>query len=240
VVGGRQAGRVGLMVAGLALLAGTPAVLVAVHVRSPWVLGGALALAAVVVAFGAVWQARYAQLVQRSDEQAFRTQDGCLVLARGRLPRVRDITDPVLLGVHKAAPLTSVADTSGGGRAAGEHVPAYVPRDVDDGLREQLAAGGFVLLVGDSTAGKTRAAFEAIAVTLPGHLLICPADRDAVAVAVTRAAQERQCVLWLDDLERFLGTAGLGGPGGPAAHRSRAPGDHRHDPGRGAGPHDRR
>lgn len=36
-----------------------------------------------------------------------------------------------------------------------------MPRDIDDGLRERLAAGGFVLLGGDSTAGKSRAAFEA-------------------------------------------------------------------------------
>jgi hypothetical protein len=96
----------------------------------------------------------------------------------------------------------------GEGRA-GEHVPAYIPRDVDAGLRERLAAGGFVLLVGDSGAGKSRAAFEAAAATLPGHLLVYPAGRDAVAVAVTRVAQARQSVLWLDDLERYLGTGGL-------------------------------
>ena len=66
-----------------------------------------------------------------------------------------------------------------------------------------------MLLVGDSAAGKTRAAFEAMAATLPGHLLVCPSGRDAVAVAVTRAAQARRCVLWLDDLERYLGSGGL-------------------------------
>lgn len=32
-------------------------------------------------------------------------------------------------------------------------VPAYVPRAIDAELRECLARGGFVLLVGDSTAG---------------------------------------------------------------------------------------
>ena len=84
-----------------------------------------------------------------------------------------------------------------------------MPRDVDHGPREQLANGGFVLLIGDSTAGKTRAAFEAMTATLAGHLLICPAGVDAVAIALTRTAQERQCGLWLDDLERFLGTGGL-------------------------------
>lgn len=110
MVGRGQTGRVALVVACLALLTGTPAALVAVHVRSPWILGGATALAAVLVAFGAVWQVRYGELVQRRDEQAFRTETGCLVLADGRLPRVREITGPVLLGVHKAAPAAIQGD----------------------------------------------------------------------------------------------------------------------------------
>jgi tRNA A37 threonylcarbamoyladenosine biosynthesis protein TsaE len=42
-------------------------------------------------------------------------------------------------------------------------------REIFSRLRERLAPGGFVLLVGDSTAGKTRAAFEAMAATLPKH-----------------------------------------------------------------------
>jgi hypothetical protein len=156
--------------------------------------------------FGAAWQDRYKRLAQRRDDESIRTADGCLVVADGRLPTVRDITNPILLGVHRAA---SASVSPDGGRQAAEHVPAYVPRDVNAGLRERLAAGGFVLLVGDSAAGKSRAAFEAVAATLPGHLLVCPSGRDAAAVAVARAVQARQSVLWLDDLERYLGTGGL-------------------------------
>jgi hypothetical protein len=201
--------RTGLVVAGLALLAAAPAVTAAAGVRDGWVLAGATAVAAVVVAVGAVWQDRYRQASQRRDEVGLRTEDGCLVLPDGQLPEVRDITDPVRLGVHKAAPATVPPEAPGGGDGAAEHVPAYVPRDVDGRLREGLAAGGFVLLVGDSTAGKTRAAFEAMAATLPKHVLVCPSSREAVSVAVTQAAQARRCVLWLDDLERFLGSGGL-------------------------------
>jgi tetratricopeptide (TPR) repeat protein len=201
--------RTGLVVAGLALLAAAPAVTAAAGVRDRWVLAGATALAAVVVAVGAVWQDRYRQAAQRRDEVELRTEDGCLVLPDGQMPEVRDITDPVRLGVHKAAPATVPAVTPGGGDGAAEHVPAYVPRDVDGTLRARLAAGGFVLLVGDSTAGKTRAAFEAMAATLPKHVLVCPSSREAVSVAVTQAAQAPRCVLWLDDLERFLGSGGL-------------------------------
>jgi hypothetical protein len=198
-----------MVVAGLALLAAAPAVTAAAGVRDRWVLAGATAVAAVVVAVGAVWQDRYRQVAQRRDEVGLRTEDGCLVLADGRMPAVRDITDPVRLGVHRAAPAAVPAEVPGGRDGAAEHVPAYVPRDVDGRLRELLAAGGFVLLVGDSTAGKTRAAFEAMAATLPRHVLVCPSSREAVSVAVTQAAQARRCVLWLDDLERFLGSGGL-------------------------------
>jgi tetratricopeptide (TPR) repeat protein len=206
MAGSWRESRVALVVAALALLAGVPAVLGAAGIGNRWVLGGAAAVAAVVVVFGAVWQDRYKRLAERRDEESFRTEDGCLVLADGRLPAVRDIADPLVLGVDRAAP---AAVPAGGGGRAGEHVPAYVPRDADDGLRERLAAGGFVLLVGDSAAGKSRAAFEAVAATLPGHLLVCPSGRDAAAVAVTRAARATQSVLWLDDLERYLGSGGL-------------------------------
>ena len=139
--------------------------------------------------------------MQLRDEQELRIQEGCLVLPDGRLPVVGDLADPVILGVHRAAAARdgqTVADA-----------PAYIPRDVDGELRERLAAGGFVLLVGDSTAGKSRTAFEAVSGTLAGHVLICPSGRDAIAAAVGRAALERRCVLWLDDLERYLGAGGL-------------------------------
>jgi hypothetical protein len=118
-----RASQVALVVAALALLAGAPAVLVAVHVRNPWALGGAIALAAVVVAFGAVWQQRYTGLLQRRDEQAFKTEDGCLVLADGRPPRVGDITDSVLLGVHKAASAALPTAGQGSGLSAGGMFP---------------------------------------------------------------------------------------------------------------------
>ena len=132
-------------------------------------------------------------------------EQGCLVLADGRLPAVRDITDPVMLGVHRPA---GRAVMTPDGRAV-PGAPAYVPREVDAGLRELLAKGGFVLLAGDSTAGESRAAFEAVTATLPGHVLICPSGREAIGEAVDRAAQARRCVLWLDDLERYLGAGGL-------------------------------
>jgi tetratricopeptide (TPR) repeat protein len=195
--------RPALVTAGLALLGGTSAVLTAAKATNPLALAGADGAAAATFVFGAAWQERYRRHAQRRDDQGFRLEDGCLVLADGRLPFACEITNPVVLGVHQAAAVPATVATE-----SAASVPAYVPRDIDGQLREWLSASGFVLLVGDSTAGKSRAAFEALS-TLPRHVLVCPEDREALGVAVHRAAAERRCVLWLDDLERYLGAGGL-------------------------------
>ncbi len=88
-------------------------------------------------------------------------------------------------------------------------MPVYVPRDIDARLRDELAGSGFVLLVGDSTAGKSRAAFEAVRAVLPDHALIVPDGREGVSAVVAGVVTRRRCVLWLNDLDRFLGTGGL-------------------------------
>src|SRR5262245_25686436 len=63
-------------------------------------------------------------------------------------------SDPLELGVQRA-PIS-------GGNA----VPAYIQRDAYISLRNAIraatSAGGFVLLIGDSTVGKSRAAYEAL------------------------------------------------------------------------------
>lgn len=151
-------------------------------VLAAWWLPAALAsgLAALTAAVTGVWLARGTQLVATAPA--------------ARPPLVRRLTDPVALGVHPA-----------GGSAA----PPYIPRDVTDELHAALRRDRFVLVVGESTAGKTRAAYEAVRALLPGHRLVEPASRADAADAVARAAAEPRSVLWLDDLERFLGTGGL-------------------------------
>lgn len=149
-------------------------------------------------------------------------QESCLTID-GRLPKVAQVRDPLSLGVHPASAASLTGDSEK--RIIQPRVPAYVPRDADDELRELLAGGGFVLLVGDSTAGKSRTGYEAMAATLPEHTLIAPHDREALPYAFAMAAETPQCVLWLDDLESFLGAGGLtrnkitGLLGGDGQHR---------------------
>ena len=121
--------------------------------------------------------------------------------------RVNEI-DSRRLGVHAAISVPGVPD---------EVPPEYVPRDADadeSGVRAKVAAaaqrGGFVLLVGGSSVGKTRCAFEAVRALLPDWWLVHPAGPDQVAALA--AASVPQMVVWLDELQRYLdGEHGLTG-----------------------------
>ena len=116
--------------------------------------------------------------------------------------------DPRRLGVHAAISVPGVPD---------EVPPEYVPRDVDaaeSGVRAKVAAaaerGGFVLLVGGSSVGKTRCAVEAVRAVLPDWWLVHPAG--PAEVAALAAAPSPRTVVWLDELQRYLdGEHGLTG-----------------------------
>ena len=104
------------------------------------------------------------------------------------------------LGVHAAISVPEVPD---------EVPPEYVPRDIDaagNGVRAKVAAaaerGGFVLLVGGSSVGKTRSAFEAVTALLPDWWLVHPAGQ--AEVAALASAPTARTVVWLDELQRYL------------------------------------
>ena len=104
--------------------------------------------------------------------------------------------DPRLLGVHAAISVPGVRD---------EVPPEYVPRDADAtefGVRVKVDAagqgGGFVVLVGGSSVGKTRCAVEAVKALLPEWWLVHPAGPAQVA-ALAQAPFPRM-VVWLDEL----------------------------------------
>ena len=116
--------------------------------------------------------------------------------------------DPRRLGVHAAISVPGVPD---------EILPEYVPRDVDaaeSGVRAKVATaaerGGFVLLVGGSSVGKTRCAVEAVKALLPDWRLVHPGD--AAEVAALAKAPSWPMVVWVDELQRYLdGEHGLTG-----------------------------
>jgi hypothetical protein len=118
--------------------------------------------------------------------------------------RVRDAR-PRLLGVHAAIQVEE--------KVPGE-LPVYVPRDIDDRLRDGLAADAlracFVLLIGGSSVGKTRTLYEAVLAALPDWWLVHPAGPGEVAALA--AAPTPRTVVWLDELQRYLdGERGLTG-----------------------------
>jgi hypothetical protein len=85
----------------------------------------------------------------------------------------------------------------------GSELPRYVPRDIDEQLRTRLRFGtGFVLLVGSSSVGKTRCAYEALLAELPDWWLFHP--RDVVDLDTFAAAPIPHTVIWLDEIERYL------------------------------------
>lgn len=159
-------------------------------------LGAAVAAVVSAAAVGA-------QTEWQRQAEAARRRPGALEIASpgGRFPLVRDLRDPIAVGVHPAETIEQ------GGRV--DRVPAYVTRDMEPQLHAALRRGGFVLLVGESTAGKTRAAYEAIRLLHPDQYFVAPSTREAIEVLLDGWEAANGCVVWLDDLERFLGPGGL-------------------------------
>jgi non-ribosomal peptide synthetase-like protein len=89
--------------------------------------------------------------------------------------------------------------------------PPYVRREVDELLDHALEQERFVLVVGSSKAGASRSAFEAVRRRFPASPLVVPRDgATALAGLVGGApvgAGPGPAVLWLDDLDRYLGDA---------------------------------
>jgi tetratricopeptide repeat protein len=109
------------------------------------------------------------------------------------IERVDRLDDPLKLRVHRAAMLD------------GSQVPPFVARDRLPDVCAALDRGGFVLIVGDSTAGKSRLAYEAMRATLPQHVCVRPTRPDMVRATLEAARRNRPSVLWLEDFDVFLG-----------------------------------
>jgi uncharacterized protein len=119
-------------------------------------------------------------------------------------PRVRDLIDPVALGVTPAAALNDAAEQV----AEAGIPPPYVRRTADAALDRALESAPFVVLVGGSKAGKSRSAFEALRRHFAGRVLLAPASK-ASFPALLELGVPLPAVVWLDELDQYLGTDGL-------------------------------
>ncbi|MFJ3670351.1 tetratricopeptide repeat protein [Streptomyces sp. NPDC090106] len=171
----------------------------------PGVVGGAAVAAGAAV--GAVLTQRGQLLVEQTVRQNTDVRSRLLVDDRGKPPRVTDVRDLVEIGVHPAAPAPGSAHSGSGGT----RLPPFVRRDRSAEIEQALRMHRFVLVVGESTAGKSRAAFEAVRAVLADATLLVPdhTEPGSVTTAVTASRRLDRCVVWLDDVERYLGTGGL-------------------------------
>jgi hypothetical protein len=140
-----------------------------------------------------------------------------VVPARLGLPL--DQLDPVQhLQVHQAIEVDRRTPSTDGP----EQLPRYVRRAHDGRLQYEVAqavAGQsrLVVLVGDSSTGKSRALWEAATRLPAGWLVWRPSDRADLLQGLRSQHQLSHTVLWLNELERYLLPNGQPDPGGRAA-----------------------
>ena len=114
----------------------------------------------------------------------------------GQLPRVSEIS-PYRLGTSRSTYAPDDAHRN----------DPYVHREVDARLREAISnrEPPFVIIVGDSKAGKSRTAFEAVLAVLPAAALIVPTNTEVLGklffLDPPLDLRPAPAVLWLDDLD---------------------------------------
>ncbi|MER5905141.1 tetratricopeptide repeat protein [Streptomyces mirabilis] len=155
------------------------------------------AVAAVAAAVTGVFadETRTALLAHRQQRHAASTRARELA---ARTQRVRDAVDPISLGVHPAAL-----------RRDTDRVPAFVERDRFDDVVRRIRQGGFVLIVGDSTAGKSRLAYEAMRVAVPDFVLLQARPSEDLQALSSAVSEARRCVVWFDEFDQFLRAGGI-------------------------------
>lgn len=150
----------------------------------PWAAGVGAAITAVYGLTADLFRPR-----RRSREETDLLRD-----AGGRIPTARQVSRPEAAGVRAAEGATA---------------PPYVPRDAEQEVMRTLQQTRFVLLVGESAAGKSRLGYEVARSTFGHYRFVAPRTRAAVPQAVACARSYRRAVLWLDDLENYLGRDGI-------------------------------
>ncbi|MEI5134048.1 hypothetical protein RB199_20040 [Streptomyces libani] len=89
----------------------------------------------------------------------------------------------------------------------------YIRRSVDDDLDTLInEVGGLVVLEGNSASGKTRTAYEVLARSAERggeRAVVVPKDGISLRALISAGFKLENTVVWLDDLEKFIGADGL-------------------------------
>ena len=102
------------------------------------------------------------------------------------------------------------------GPAGDQALPAYVPRAHDTALRADIAraAAGklraLIVVRGTSSTGKSRSLWEAVHAECSGWTVIRPLDAAAARRLPESGLLDRPVVVWLKELQGFLGPNGTG------------------------------
>ena len=136
-----------------------------------------------------------------------------LVTALEQLPPVRSDFLPLQRDAdlsHALGVGASIALPAGRYPHVEPTLPLWVDREIQRQVVDRLAAfkesGGFLVLVGNSSVGKTRLLYESAVTTLGGWLMLAPADGDGAAVEQIADSDGElpPLIVWLDRLHRFL------------------------------------
>ncbi|MCX4821002.1 tetratricopeptide repeat protein [Streptomyces sp. NBC_01142] len=118
----------------------------------------------------------------------------------GELPRIRDVRI-YDIGVTPSKNLAHDPD------------PPYVPRQIEDGLlKSALDTQPFILLAGESKAGKSRTLIELLRHACPDARLIVPKDTPSAPGDLGKLSLPTggdRAVLWLDDIHEYLRPGGV-------------------------------
>ncbi|MEU5564035.1 hypothetical protein [Micromonospora musae] len=119
--------------------------------------------------------------------------------------------------MHPTIRLQSAQRSGSKDEDAQEAAPAYIKRVIDQELNDRLTKArergqGFVLLIGNSSVGKTRSAYEAVVSIFPDWNIFLPSSAEDLHW-LTAQQLKRPTIVWLDELQRFLPGGGSSGMG---------------------------
>ncbi|MEU8233410.1 hypothetical protein AB0C12_27840 [Actinoplanes sp. NPDC048967] len=180
--------------------------------RTPWLVWSAVGVLTAVAATLAVAQAHRPGGGPPSDPAAeIASRQSSARRGRTEGMSVGELTeaDALALEVHRAVLTDGDEDLP--------LLPRYVERPFDHDVRESLrrcrARGGVIMLIGESSTGKTRACWEAMRAVLPDWRVwhpLAPERPEALVSAIEAGTIAPRTVIWLNEAQLYLGRPGVG------------------------------